>query len=71
MNKAEQAAYIVAEQQYERILKSSKNKQLALSIFTGSLNLVYLLLIGLIALTLTVVFWPAAIVLLLFCLLVG
>ena len=71
MNKAEQAAYIVAEQQYERILKSSKNKQLALSIFTGSLNLVYLLLIGLIALTLAVVFWPAAIVLLLFCLLVG
>ena len=71
MNTAEQAAYIVAEQQHERILKSSKNKQLALRFFTGSLNLAGLLLTGFIALVLTVVFWPAAIVFLLFCLVVN
>lgn len=71
MNTAEQAAYIVAEQQRKRILKSSENKQLALSFFKGSLNLIEVLLTGLIALILTLVFWPAAIVFLLFCLLVS
>ena len=71
MNTAEQAAYIVADQQRERIIESSANKQLALSFFKGSLNIAGVLLTGLIALVLTVAFWPAAIVFLLFCLVVG
>ena len=70
MTTAEQAAYFVAEQQRKRILKSSGNKQLALSFFKGSLNIVGLLLTGLIGLVLTVVFWPAAIAFLLFCLVI-
>tara|TARA_B100001093_G_C26616194_1_gene922424 strand:- start:303 stop:518 length:216 start_codon:yes stop_codon:yes gene_type:complete len=71
MTPGEQAAYFVAEQQRERIIKSSANKQLALNFVKGSLNLAGVGLTALIALILTLVFWPAAIVFLLFCLLVS
>ena len=71
MTTAEQAAYLVAEEQRKRILKSSGNKQLALGLFKGSLNIVGLLITGFIALILTIIFWPAAIVFLLFCLVIN
>ena len=71
MNNAEQAAYLVADQQRERMVKADNNKRFALGLLKGSLNAVGVGLMALIALVLTIVFWPAAVVFLLLCIAVN
>jgi len=71
MNNAEQAAYLVAHHQRERMVKADSNKLFARNFLKGSLNAVGVALIALIALGLTLVFWPAAVVFLLLCIAVN
>tara|TARA_B100000073_G_C23584428_1_gene513675 strand:+ start:252 stop:644 length:393 start_codon:yes stop_codon:yes gene_type:complete len=71
MNNAEQAAYLVAHQQKERMVKADIRKLFVCNFLKGSLNAVGVALIALIALGLTLIFWPAAVVFLLFCIAVN